>query len=204
MIIYLPLIDGFLKTGRPIFLPEIPYVSAFRPWQSPYSILPPASVTSTLTAMLASHGHLRAMFAGHSYGTSWLSYMLKYAPTGCVPAVCFLDPICFCLHTSSLTRHFVYHRSDPGSIAYMCRTDIMINWTIQRSFPWTAISLFTEQIQSNIPCAVFLSARVRPERASMMFLSAPVATNSCRRAGRRSPTAGGLYLADRAKSGAAR
>lgn len=158
LIIYLPLIDGFLKTGRPIFLPEIPYVSAFRPWQSPYSILPPASVTSTLTAMLASHGHLRAMFAGHSYGTSWLSYMLKYAPTGCVAAVCFLDPICFCLHTSSLTRHFVYHRSDPGSIAYMCRTDIMINWTIQRSFPWTAISLFTEQIQINIPCAVFLSA----------------------------------------------
>lgn len=158
LIIYLPLIDGFLKTGRPIFLPEIPYVSAFRPWQSPYSILPPASVTSTLTAMLASHGHLRAMFAGHSYGTSWLSYMLKYAPTGCVAAVCFLDPICFCLHTSSLTRHFVYHRSDPGSIGYMCRTDIMINWTIQRSFPWTAISLFTEQIQRNIPCAIFLSA----------------------------------------------
>lgn len=158
LMIYLPLVDGFLKSGRPIFLPEIPYVSAFRPWQSPYSILPPASVTSTLTAMLASHGHLRAMFAGHSYGTSWLSYMLKYAPTGCVAAVCFLDPICFCLHTSSLTRHFVYHRSDPGSIAYMCRTDIMINWTIQRSFPWTAISLFTEQIQSNVPCSVFLSA----------------------------------------------
>jgi len=154
--IYLPLIDGFLKTGRPILLPEIPYISGFRPWQSPYSILPPASVTSTLTAMLASHGFLRGVFIGHSYGTSWLSYMCKYAPS-VTAAVMFLDPICFCLHCSTLTRHFVYHRSDPGSISYMIRTDVIINWTIQRSFPWTSISLFVEQLPENIPCSVFLS-----------------------------------------------
>lgn len=158
LIVYLPLVDGFIKTGRPIFLPEIPYVSGFRPWQSPHSILPPASVTSTLTAMLASHGYLRAMFAGHSYGTSWVSYMCKYAPS-VTTAIMFLDPICFCLHSSCLTRHFVYHRTDPGSVSYMIRTDMMINWTIQRSFPWAAISLFTEQIPPEIPYSVFLSAQ---------------------------------------------
>lgn len=154
LIFYLPLIDDLLKLGRPMILPEIPYVSGFRPWQSPNSVLPPAAVSSTLVAMLATHGFLRGIFVGHSYGTSWLSYMCKYAPTA-MSAVLFLDPICFCLHVPCLTKHFVYHRADPGSTSYMVRTDVIINWTIQRSFPWTRISLFTEQIP--VPCSVFLS-----------------------------------------------
>lgn len=84
--------------------------------------------------------------------------MCKYAPS-VTTAIMFLDPICFCLHSSCLTRHFVYHRTDPGSVSYMIRTDMMINWTIQRSFPWAAISLFTEQIPPEIPYSVFLSAQ---------------------------------------------
>eukprot|EP00567_Pseudictyota_dubia_P011334 CAMPEP_0197440606 /NCGR_PEP_ID=MMETSP1175-20131217/7059_1 /TAXON_ID=1003142 /ORGANISM="Triceratium dubium, Strain CCMP147" /LENGTH=817 /DNA_ID=CAMNT_0042970741 /DNA_START=502 /DNA_END=2955 /DNA_ORIENTATION=+ len=155
LIVYVPLIDSLLKTGRPILLPEIPYVSGFRPWQSPHSILQPAAVSSTLTAMLASHGHLRAAFIGHSYGTSWLSYMCKYAPS-VMAAVLFLDPICFCLHYPCLTKGFVYHRPDPGSTSYMIRTDVIVNWTIQRSFPWARISLFVERIP-DVPCAVFIS-----------------------------------------------
>ncbi len=38
----------------------------------------------------------------------------------------------------------------------MIRTDVNINWTIQRGFPWARISLFVEQIP-NVPCSVFLS-----------------------------------------------
>ena len=38
----------------------------------------------------------------------------------------------------------------------MIRTDVNVNWTIQRGFPWARISLFTEQIPY-VPCAVFLS-----------------------------------------------
>jgi hypothetical protein len=40
----------------------------------------------------------------------------------------------------------------------MVRTDVNVNWTIQRGFPWARISLFTEQIPC-VPCAVFLSER---------------------------------------------
>ena len=39
----------------------------------------------------------------------------------------------------------------------MVRTDIIVNWTIQRAFPWAWIALFTEQI--NVPCTVFLSEK---------------------------------------------
>ncbi|CAB9514892.1 expressed unknown protein [Seminavis robusta] len=154
LITYQPLIDAMLQSGRPIFLPELPFVSGFRPWQGPNAVLPPAVVCSTMTAMLATHGYLKGAFCGHSYGTSWLSYMCKYAPTA-VAALLFLDPICFCLHAPRLTKKFVYHRPDPGTISYIIRTDLIVNWTIQRSFPWAWIILFTEQI--HVPCAVFLS-----------------------------------------------
>jgi len=154
LITYISLVDSFLKLGRPFFLPEIPYVSGFRPWQGPNAVLPPAVVCSTMTAMLATHGYLRATFAGHSYGTSWLSYMCKYeAPA--VSALLFLDPICFCLHVPRLTKQFVYHRPDPGAISYIVRSDLIVNWTIQRSFPWAWIILFPDQI--HVPCTVFLS-----------------------------------------------
>lgn len=104
--------------------------------------------------MLAVHGFSKGIFVGHSYGTSWLSYTCKYAPTA-VAALLFLDPICFCLHFSFLTKRFVYHRPDPGTVSFMVRTDMAINWTIQRAFPWSWITLFVEQIKT--PCTVFLS-----------------------------------------------
>lgn len=155
LIFYMTLIDELLKHGRPLILPEIPYVSGFRPWLGPHSVLPPAAVSGTLMSILACHGFGRGAFMGHSYGTSWVSYMCKYAPTA-VAAVMFLDPICFYLHSPRLTKQFVYHRADPGSTSHMVRTDIQINWTIQRGFPWARISLFTEQIPC-VPTAIFLS-----------------------------------------------
>jgi len=155
IIFYIPLIDRLLETGRPILLPEVPYVSGFRPWQGPNSVLSPAVVASSMTAMLAIHGFSKGAFLGHSYGTTWLSYMCKYAKTA-VAALLFLDPICFCLHYSRLTMNFVYHRPDPGTSSFMVRTDIIVNWTIQRSFPWSWIILFVEQMEG-IPCTIFLS-----------------------------------------------
>lgn len=155
LIFYMTLVDELLVLGRPLILPEIPYVSGFRPWQGPNCVLPPAAVTSSLMSILAVHGHSRGAFLGHSYGTAWVSFMCKYAPSS-VAAVLFIDPICFCLHCPRLTKRFVYHRADPGSTSHMIRTDVNINWTIQRGFPWARISLFTEQIPC-VPCSVFLS-----------------------------------------------
>lgn len=156
LIAYMPLIDELLKTGRPILLPEIPYVSGFRPLQSPNAVLQPHVVCGTMTAMLATHGFMRAAWLGHSYGTTWLSYLCKYAPH-VVASVLFLDPICFCLHVPRLTKSFVYSRPDPGTISYMVRTDVIVNYTIQRSFPWAWVILFTEQI--DVPVSIFLSEK---------------------------------------------
>lgn len=97
LIFYMTLVDELLKLDRPLLLPEISYVSGFRPWQSPNCVLPPAAVSSCLMSILACHGYARAAFLGHSYGSSWVSFMCKYSPRA-VAAVLFLDPICFCLH----------------------------------------------------------------------------------------------------------
>jgi len=156
LIYYLNLIDELLKLGHPLFIPEIPNVCAFRPWQFRKSILTPHGVVSTLTAMLATHGSMKATFVGHSYGTSWLSYMCKYAKEA-IAALVFLDPICFCLFYPCLTKSFVYHRPDPGSISYIIKTDVLVNWTIQRSFPWQRINLFVEDIPKGVPCSVYIS-----------------------------------------------
>lgn len=107
-----------------------------------------------MTAMLATHGYTKAVFSGHSYGTSWLSYVCKFAPSSAA-AFLFLDPICFCLHYPRLTKNFVYVRPDPGTVSFMVRTDMIINWTIQRAFPWAWISLYVDQV--HVPCTVFLS-----------------------------------------------
>lgn len=155
LLFYLPLIDELLKLGHPLLLPEIPYVCGFRPWQDPHSILTPSEVCFTLSAMITMNGYSKGVFIGHSYGSAWVSYMCKYA-SHVMAAVVFLDPICFCLHHPCLTKSFVYHRPDPGSVSYMVKTDVIVNWTIQRAFPWKSILLFTEDVPK-IPCAIFLS-----------------------------------------------
>ena len=48
LVVYVPLIDSLMESGRPIFLPELPYVSACRPWQSSRNVLSPAVVASTV------------------------------------------------------------------------------------------------------------------------------------------------------------
>jgi hypothetical protein len=93
LIFYMMLIDELMLLGRPLILPEITYVSGFRPWQyvfllffsffpnhvltrhtsnlprSPNCVLPPAAVTSCLMSILACHGFARGAFLGHSYGS---------------------------------------------------------------------------------------------------------------------------------------
>ena len=53
-----------------------------------------------------------------------------------------------CLHDGyvSLTHHILQSSTIPLQ---------MINWTIQRAFPWAWITLFVDQV--HVPCTVFLS-----------------------------------------------
>jgi len=74
LIFYMTLVDELLVLGRPLILPEIPYVSGFRPWQGPNCVLPPAAVTSSLMSILAVHGHSRGAFLGEMICIASSSY----------------------------------------------------------------------------------------------------------------------------------
>ncbi len=169
LIAYLSLIDKLVATGRPIFLPEISCVTGFRCWETPSSVKGPATVASTIAAMIGSHGYLKATFVGHSYGTSWVSFIAKYTPEF-VENLVFLDPICFVLHTSHLVRNFVYTRSDPGSVAALVRTDLMVHFTLQRSFPWVSVALYEDQLPART--VVFFSEEdcLVPSEAAEKYL----------------------------------
>ncbi len=54
----------------------------------------------------------------------------------------------------------------------MVKTDVLINWTIQRSFPWSRIVLFVEDIPRDIPCSIYISENdvLIPAEAVLRYL----------------------------------
>lgn len=169
-VVYLPLIWQMMTTGRPVFVPEVHSVSAFRSWVLPSAMLTPDQVATSLSLMLTAHGFSKATFSGHSFGTFWMSYMVKYAPNF-VAGLVFVDPVNFCLYNSSLTRKVVYNQPDPGDVGYMIKTDVMVNWSVQRNFSWVRGNLFVEDIGDK-PYTVFLSGKdnVAPSTVQEAYL----------------------------------
>jgi pimeloyl-ACP methyl ester carboxylesterase len=113
-----------------------------------------------MSMMLANHGFAQATFMGHSFGTFWMSYMVKYGQA-MIAGLVFIDPVCFCLYDSLLTQRTVYNPPDPGDSGYLVKTDMMVNWSIQRNFSWVQGNLFVEDIPDDIPVAVFISGNDR-------------------------------------------
>lgn len=159
-----------MTLGRPMFLPVVNTVSAFQPWVFPNKNLTPHQVATSLSMMLASHGYSKATFSAHSFGTFWMSYMVKYAPDF-VASLVFLDPVNFCLYNHHLARQAIYNCPDPGDIGYMVLTDMMVNWSFQRSFSWARVNLFVEDI-GDIPFSIFLSSedRIAPSKIQESYL----------------------------------
>ncbi|CAB9502235.1 unknown protein [Seminavis robusta] len=172
-IAYLPLLLQVLKSdnSRPLLLPEISSVTAFRPWVMPKDCLSSNEVAANMSTMLHNHGFSKATFAGHSFGTFWMSYTVKYAPH-LVAGLVFLDPVCFCLYDSLLTKRTVYNPPDTSDVASLVKTDMMVNWSIQRNFSWVEANLFVEDIPESISVAFFLSGddTVAPSKVQEAYL----------------------------------
>lgn len=79
LIVYLPVIDALLESGRPVLLPEIPYVSGFRPWQSSNSVLSPAVVASTVSAAFSK-------LSPSSHDLDIVTHTLSFFPDYCPDA----------------------------------------------------------------------------------------------------------------------
>lgn len=77
--------------NRTIFLVHLPHVaSRLVSWES---VSQSYVFASEVVQMLHSHGYQKAFFIGHSIGTIYANYMVKY--TESVLGVLMIDPVCF-------------------------------------------------------------------------------------------------------------
>jgi pimeloyl-ACP methyl ester carboxylesterase len=143
---YLVPISQLEESERACYLIEVPAVSL-----DVTARLPAAkSVATDIEEMLAAHGDYDkdtqgggAVFVGHSFGSVYLSYVVKYAPRAIVGA-CFVEPVCFLISLRKTLEQFLYAPCDP--VMDLIRSDAGVARALRREFWWSEAALWREQL----------------------------------------------------------
>ncbi|KAI9290806.1 alpha/beta-hydrolase [Neoconidiobolus thromboides FSU 785] len=139
--------------NRKIILLELSYIS-MTPITQVNSI---EDTISALDDIIKLHNLSPCSFIGHSYGTIVCGWFLKYR-SKYVKKLTLIDPVCFAVWNSDLTRNFMYSTSN-SFIHQMCQffvsRDLFIGNTIGRNFFWHKNLLLPKNI--NKPTTVYLS-----------------------------------------------
>jgi pimeloyl-ACP methyl ester carboxylesterase len=90
---YLKVMYKILKLGgeRPIFLVELPHVSM--KLLAADMVVGMSDFVKEVEMMLHKHNYTKASFVGHSLGTIYCAWMVKYSKL--VMGVVLIDPVCF-------------------------------------------------------------------------------------------------------------
>jgi len=111
-----------------------------------------------------------ATFAGHSYGSTILSWMVQEKPERVANAV-FMDPICFQLHLKDILFKFHFRRADLAAqactqevvnplslqgVSNLAGTELHTNMAMFRHFPWATIELWPSDLEKNSICTKIL------------------------------------------------
>ena len=124
--------------GAPLLLIETPSISLTLPW-SPCP--KPVDAVRSVMAILASRGwdDRRVSLWGHSFGTIYCGWMLKYHP-GRVRSCTLVDPVNVGVQRATLCRSFLYeprHRSKMQKFKrWFLHSDPRLVATLMRSFFW--------------------------------------------------------------------
>lgn len=124
-----------------------------------------------MSRILDLHGIRRVSMVAHSYGSFYVSCMLKLAPER-VHAVCLLDPVCCCMWSGHLITSFVYNpaRSTTGLITWLIARDIHTATTVSRNFFWTDVNLWPDEVPQH--AVVALSGKVLRNESINCFKTA--------------------------------
>mmetsp|Transcript_24328 Transcript_24328/g.72474 ORF Transcript_24328/g.72474 Transcript_24328/m.72474 type:complete len:508 (+) Transcript_24328:45-1568(+) len=123
-----------LATARECFVVELPEVSQ----AGTEEVLRPEVMAAELAAMLRAHGHDRACFIGHSYGTFVLSWALRARPD-IVQRVVLIDPVCLMLSLPDVAYNFLYrrpHKPFTLVVANFVRWELFSANVLMREFYW--------------------------------------------------------------------
>lgn len=138
----------YFTTRTDIFLLELPHAS-LKVWE----FVPTSSQTvDSILEMLNTHGFEKAVFAAHSLGSVYVSWMCRYA-SHAVAASVFIEPICFMLFLRTLTFNFLYQEYG-GFVGFLIRSEFFLNHALRRHFWWQSKILWAEDIHH--PCHIFL------------------------------------------------
>ena len=152
-----------LSTDAPLFMIEMPNVlSRLFPVQHRLLEDVPTHVemVGAVENMLKQHGYAgqKATFAGHSLGSTVLTWLLKLSPH-LVKRCIFLDPVCFLLHYPDVAYNFI-HRVPRDAVqlllSFFISRELYISWTLGRCFHWNHNVLFAEDIPENVKVDVIL------------------------------------------------
>ena len=159
-----------------IILLDLPFVSLVINDEVPSVVSQVESVTHILDKTIGCD--TKATFAGHSYGTTILSWMVQAQPDR-VSNVVFMDPICFQLHLKDILFKFHFERSDASTAKGKCSeidfdkianplsvsgltnlagSEMHTNMAMFRHFPWATIELWPKDIANKgIDASIMLS-----------------------------------------------
>lgn len=129
-----------------IFMIELPVVSMKIMDASPSK----RDTVAALTALLASHGHSKAVFVGHSLGSVVVSWMVHLAPEYCASIV-LVDPVCFLLHLPDVAYNFLHRsptRANEWLYWYFVSNEAGIAWYLGRSFFWFENVLWLDELRA--------------------------------------------------------
>jgi pimeloyl-ACP methyl ester carboxylesterase len=125
---------------------------------------------------LARFGHVQgAVFAGHSYGSFTLAWLVHRA-ADLVRGLVLLDPACLLLHLPSVLTNILYRgasNSFERFLNYLIREELFFNAHARRWFFWYANALFLEDVDTaEVPTMVLLSEQdeIIPVKATRAYV----------------------------------
>merc|ERR1712062_430065 len=142
-----------LAATRECFVVELPEVSQ----SCTETVLPPNQMAEAMVAMLGAHGHAKACFIAHSYGSFVMSWVLRACPD-IVTKVVLLDPTCFLLAQPDVAFNFLYRRPNNPFlliVANFVRWELFSANVLMRHFYWYHNVLWVDELPART--AVILS-----------------------------------------------
>lgn len=136
-------------------------------------VLSPDAMADAVDAMLRAHGHDKACFVAHSYGTFLLSWMLR-ARSGMVAKMVLLDPVCFLLAQPDVASNFLYR--EPSNlfsyvVANMVRWELFSANVLMRHFYWYHNVMWLEDLPEETIVALSGKDDITNARAVREYLS---------------------------------
>lgn len=144
-----------LACSRECFVVELPEISQL----GVEAVMPPSDMADAIDAMLRAHGHARACFVAHSYGTFVMSWILR-ARRSLVERVVLLDPVCFLLAQPDVAFNFLYRQPSNLfllAVANFVRWELFSANVLMRHFYWYHNVLWLDELPPE--CVVALSSK---------------------------------------------